>query len=48
MIKILSIFFSILLVILGIFGFLILLEYLKYYKRKIVLRLREKLRKDTK
>lgn len=42
MIKILSILFSVLLVVLALFGFLILLEYMKYYKRIIVLKLREK------
>lgn len=45
--KILGYLFIILVVIFAIFGFLILIEYLKYFKRKIVLKLNSKLHKEV-
>lgn len=48
MIKILYFLILVLVVILALFGFLILIEYLRYYKRKIVLKLRYTLSTETK
>lgn len=47
MIKVLGWIIVITICIFALFGFLILIEYLRYYKRKIVLRLRSKLVQDT-
>ena len=44
MIKILGYLIIVAIVILAIFGFLIMIEYLRYFKRKIVLKLRLKLK----
>lgn len=46
--KILGYLFLILICIFAIFGFLILIEYLKYFKRKIVLKLKYKLNTEVK
>ena len=47
MIKILGYIIIAAIAIFAIFGFLILIEYLKYFKRKIVIRLNSKLRVEV-
>lgn len=46
--KIILYIFLVFLCVFALFGLLICIEYLKYYKRKIVLKLRDKLDKEVK